>query len=102
MNAERLGLIIRAITDDMQKTDIVTKLKALLDALTNYIGGPNEQLQEQIIYGRIYRSIAELRDAVRRFAEQYNAQWIVEKNGYLSPANARQGWDTAMSLRLAA
>ncbi len=48
MNAERLGLIIRAIRDDMQKTDIVTKLKALLDALTNYIGGPNEQLQGQI------------------------------------------------------
>ena len=26
---------------------------------------------------------AELRNAVRGFVEQYNAQWIVEKNGYL-------------------
>ena len=28
-------------------------------------------------------NIAELRDAVRDFVELYNAQWIVEKNGYL-------------------
>ena len=32
-----------------------------------------------------HRNIAELRDAVRDFVELYNAQWIVEKNGYLSP-----------------
>ena len=31
-------------------------------------------------------------DAVRDFVELYNAQWIVEKNGYLSPAQARQAW----------
>ena len=42
------------------------------------------------------------RNAVRGFVEQYNAQWIVEKNGYLSPAQARQAWHTAMSLRPAA
>ena len=40
-------------------------------------------LKEQIIHGRIYRNIAELRNAVRGAGdnEQYNAQWIVEKNG---------------------
>ena len=59
----------------------------------------NRTLKEQIIHGRIYRNIAELRNAVRGFVEQYNAQWIVEKNGYLSPAQARQAWHTAMSLR---
>ena len=47
-----------------------------------------------------HRNIAELRNAVRGFVEQY--QWIVEKNGYLSPAQARQAWHTAMSLRPAA
>ena len=52
----------------------------------------NRTLKEQIIHGRIYRNIAELRDAVRDFVELYNAQWIVEKNGYLSPAQARQAW----------
>ena len=45
----------------------------------------NRTLKEQIIHGRIYRNIAELRDAVRDFVELYNAQWIVEKNGYLTP-----------------
>ena len=52
--------------------------------------------------GRIYRNIEELRNAVRGFVEQYNAQWLVEKNDYLSPAQARQAWDPAMSLRPAA
>ena len=62
----------------------------------------NRTLKEQIIHGRIYRNIAELRDAVRDFVELYNAQWIVEKNGYLSPAQARQAWHTAISIRPAA
>ena len=51
----------------------------------------NRTLKEQIIHGRIYRNIAELRDAVRDFVELYNAQWIVEKNGYLSPAQSSSG-----------
>ena len=59
-------------------------------------------LKEQIIHGRIYRNIAELRDAVRDFVELYNAQWIVEKNGYLSPAQARQAWHAAISITPAA
>ena len=42
-------------------------------------------------------------DAVRDFVELYNAQWIViEKNGYLSPAQARQAWHAAISIRPAA
>ena len=32
--------------------------------------------KEQIIHGRIYRNIDELRDAVRDFVEQYNAEWL--------------------------
>ena len=62
----------------------------------------NRTLKEQIIHARIYRNIAELRDAVRDFVELYNAQWIVEKNGYLSPAQARQAWHAAISIRPAA
>ena len=62
----------------------------------------NRTLKEQIIHGRIYRNIAELRDAVRDFVELYNAQWIVEKNDYLSPAQARQAWHAAISIRPAA
>ena len=35
-------------------------------------------------------------------SNSYNAQWIVEKNGYLSPAQARQAWHAAISIRPAA
>ena len=62
----------------------------------------NRTVKEQIMHGRIYRNIAELRDAVRDFVELYNAQWIVEKNGYLSPAQVRQAWHAAISIRPAA
>lgn len=62
----------------------------------------NRTLKEQIIHGRIYRNIDELRDAVREFVERYNAQWLVEKNGYLSPAQARLAWNAAIPLRAAA
>ena len=62
----------------------------------------NRTLKEQIIHGRIYRNIDELRDAVRKFVETYNAQWLVEKNGYLSPGQARHAWCEAVSLRAAA
>ncbi len=45
----------------------------------------NRTLKEQIIHGRIYPNIDELRHAVRQFVDRYNAEWLVEKNGYLSP-----------------
>ena len=41
----------------------------------------NRTLKEQVIHGRIYRNIDELRDAVREFVETYDAEWLVEKNG---------------------
>jgi transposase InsO family protein len=62
----------------------------------------NRTLKEQIIHGRIYRNLDELRDAVRQFVKRYNAQWLVEKNGYLSPNQARQAWEDALSLKAAA
>ncbi len=62
----------------------------------------NRTLKEQIIHGRIYRNLDELRGAVREFVERYNAEWLVEKNGYLSPNQARQAWDDAVSLETAA
>lgn len=50
----------------------------------------NRTLKEQIIHGRTYRTVEELRAAVRRFVELYNRQWRIEKRGYLSPIEARQ------------
>ena len=46
-------------------------------------------LKEQIVHGRVFQTINELRDVVRAFATRYNAEWLIEKNGYLSPLDAR-------------
>ena len=51
----------------------------------------NRTLKEQAIYGRIFRNTEDVRRAVGKFVEDYNAQWRVEKNGFLSPRQARMG-----------
>lgn len=50
----------------------------------------NRTLKEQLVHGRIYRTVAELRAALCRFVELYNRQWRIEKRGYLSPLEARE------------
>ena len=49
-------------------------------------------LKEQAIHGHVFQTIDEVRDAVRAFAARYNAEWLAEKNGYLSPLDARAVW----------
>jgi transposase InsO family protein len=49
-------------------------------------------LKEQIVHGRIFRTIDEVRDAVRTFVARYNAEWLIEKNGHRSPDAARAAW----------
>ena len=49
-------------------------------------------LKEQIVHGRVFQTIDEVRDAVREFVARYNAEWLIEKNGYLSPIDARAAW----------
>jgi len=49
-------------------------------------------LKEQIVYGRIYRTVAELREAVETFVDLYNEQWLLEKNGFMSPSATRAAW----------
>jgi putative transposase len=49
-------------------------------------------LKEQAIHGRVFQTIGEVRDAVRAFAARYNAEWLIEKNGYRSPLDARAEW----------
>ncbi len=46
-------------------------------------------MKEQAIHGRVFQTIDEVRNAVRDFAARYNAKWLIEKNGYLSPLDAR-------------
>ena len=45
-------------------------------------------LKEQVIYGRTYRTIEELRLAIADFIELYNKYWLVEKLGFKSPLQA--------------
>jgi transposase InsO family protein len=52
----------------------------------------NRTLKEQILAGRVFKNIAEVREAVKRFVALYNAQWLVEKLGYQSPLEARQNY----------
>jgi transposase InsO family protein len=54
-------------------------------------------LKEQAIHGRVFQTIDEVRNAVQAFAARYNAEWLIEKNRYLSPLNARAAWlDTTL------
>jgi putative transposase len=50
-------------------------------------------LKEQAIHGRIFQTIDEVRTAVREFVACYNAEWLVEKNGYRSPTQMRAAWE---------
>jgi hypothetical protein len=45
--------------------------------------------KEQVVHGRVFQTIDEVREAVREFAARYNAAWLIEKNGYLGPLDAR-------------
>jgi putative transposase len=49
-------------------------------------------LKEQIVFGRIYQDIEEVRTAVRAYFQRYNQHWLLEKNGYRSPAETRRHW----------
>jgi transposase InsO family protein len=49
-------------------------------------------LKEQIVFGRIYKDIEAVRTAVRAYVERYNQHWLLEKNGYRSPAETRRHW----------
>jgi transposase InsO family protein len=50
----------------------------------------NRTLKEQAIYGRIFRDLEEVREAVDAFVERYNAHWRLEKLGFQTPLEARQ------------
>ena len=47
-------------------------------------------LKEQVIYGRVFKSLEEVRQMVLDFVEPYNHQWLIEKNRYMSPVDARR------------
>ncbi len=58
-------------------------------------------LKEQIVHGRIFQTIDEVRDAVRAFVACYNAEWLIEKNGLHCPLGMRGAWLEQTFRRLA-
>ncbi len=50
----------------------------------------NRTLKEQAIYGNIFKNAREVRAAVENFVKRYNEEWLIEKLGFRSPAQARR------------
>jgi transposase InsO family protein len=50
----------------------------------------NRTLKEQVIHGRIFRNLEEVRAAVVELKDRYNRHWRLEKLGFISPHEARQ------------
>ena len=44
------------------------------------------------MHGRIFQTIDDVREAVRAFVARYNAEWLIEKNGYRSPDAMHAAW----------
>jgi transposase InsO family protein len=53
----------------------------------------NRTLKEQVIHGRVFRSLDEVRAAVAAFILRYNTEWLVEKLGFQSPQQARSTFE---------
>lgn len=49
-------------------------------------------IKDQVMSGRIFRNIEEVREVMKEFVERYNKEWLVAKLGYKSPAEARKEW----------
>jgi transposase InsO family protein len=49
-------------------------------------------LKEQVVHGRIFQTVDDVRAAVRSFVTRYNAEWLIEKNGHRSPLDRRAEW----------
>jgi transposase InsO family protein len=54
-------------------------------------------LKEQVIYGRNYRTVEEVRMAVADFMDRYNQLWLVEKLGFRSPRQAFEEYQPKMA-----
>ena len=50
----------------------------------------NRTIKEQVVHGRIFNDLEEVRSAIGAFIESYNQHWMVQKLGYLTPRQARE------------
>ena len=59
-------------------------------------------LKEQVIHGKIYRNVEELRQAIGDFVKKYNSQWLLERLHYVAPRDARRRYNESADLTRAA
>ena len=64
----------------------------------SYVGEPEcngvaerfmRTLKEQCIYLHQFRTLEEARQVIAEFIARYNAEWLIERLGYRTPAQAR-------------
>ena len=53
----------------------------------------NRTLKEQVIYGRVFQNLDDLRQAVLEFRDNYNRHWRFEKLGFMTPLEARERYE---------
>ena len=53
----------------------------------------NRTLKEQVIYGRTFRTLEEVRKAVTEFVHTYNHHWRLEKLDFLTPVETRREYE---------
>src|SRR5262245_1663097 len=46
-------------------------------------------LEENLLWVRVFATVAELLAALREFRRRYNEQWLIERHGYRTPGQAR-------------
>lgn len=47
--------------------------------------------KEQLLWGRTFSTVEELRRALLEWAHRYNEHWLLERHNLLSPSQARRG-----------
>jgi putative transposase len=47
-------------------------------------------LKEECLYLHDFETLEEARQVIATFIERYNAQWLLERHGYLTPTQARR------------
>jgi transposase InsO family protein len=62
----------------------------------------NRTIKEQVILGRVFRNIDEVRKAVLQFRQDYNRLWRLEKLDFMTPLEARQCYENELSRQTAA
>jgi len=53
----------------------------------------NRTLKEQVVYGKVFKNLDEVRQAMLEFRDNYNRYWRLEKLSFITPLEARQRYE---------